>query len=95
MNKPTIPEVLDDFVSYYKQNLAWGSLHAVLDEGNHQDSSVQFCQEWALEQGDTEGYRLACILLRMSRTQRGRLSAKVYTKVQAEKQPSNPWSTGI
>lgn len=75
--KPTIPEVLPRFLAYYADNLAWGSLHIVLDDYNVDDASVRFCIDWAAEQDDHEGWALARILLRMSRTQRGRLARKV------------------
>lgn len=75
--KPTIPEVLPRFVAYHACNPVWGSLHIVLEDGNCDDSSVRFCLEEAEKRGDAEGAELARILLRMSRSQRGRLDWKV------------------
>lgn len=72
--KPTIPEVRDRFMAYYAKHPAWGSLHVVLDDCNLADGHVRGCIEWAEEDGDTEGRELAEILLRMSKTQRLRLS---------------------
>ena len=73
--KPTIPEVRDSFRAYLAQHPTWGSLHIVLDDGNVEDSSVEFCLDFARECGDAEGERLARILLRMSKTQRLKLGA--------------------
>lgn len=75
--KPTIPEVLPDFLAYYRQHPAWGALHIVLDDGNVLDRDVEFCIKYAAENGDAEGERLARILLKMSVTQRAKLDAKV------------------
>lgn len=72
--KPTIPEVVPLFLPYYRQHGAWGSLHVVLDDHNVEDHSVRYCIEWAEESGDTQGAELGRILLRMSKTQRGKLS---------------------
>jgi hypothetical protein len=72
--KPTIPEILARFLAYYRDNPAWGSLHIVLDDGNVDDASVRFCEEYATEKGDHEGAELARILMRMSRTQRAKLA---------------------
>lgn len=73
-DKPTIPEVFDRFDAYSRIHGAWGSLHIVLDDGNHEDHMVAWCIGSAEDRGDFEGAALARILLRMSRTQRGRLS---------------------
>lgn len=73
--KPSLPDVAAMFRAYYQQpgNGAWGSLHIVLDDGNTDDDSVRLCIGFAQERGDTEGERLANILLAMSRTQRRKL----------------------
>jgi len=75
--KPTIPEVRERFERYYEENPTWGSLHIVLDDGNFEDDSVRFCVGYAEEIGDTEGHELAELLLRMSWTQRRKLSASI------------------
>jgi hypothetical protein len=72
MARPTIPEVLPQFAAYYDR-VGWNSLHIVLDDGNVLDSHVQFCIGWAEENKDSEGKRLAELLLTMSRTQRAKL----------------------
>jgi hypothetical protein len=74
--KPTIPEVLPLVREYYAMpgNGVGGSLHIVLEDGNVSDGDLWFCKGWALEHGDEAGYRLAGILLEMSKTQRKKLS---------------------
>jgi len=93
--KPHIPEVIERFVAYYqaKGDGAWGSLHIVLEDGNVLDSNVAFCRDYAARQGDTEGRALAEILLRMTRSQRGRLTRKVREWIAdnpPEKKEGNP-----
>jgi len=79
VSKPTIPQVLPAFVAYREiaGNGCWGSLHIVLEDNNVEDHSVRFCIEWAEEHDDMEGADLARLLLKMSRSQRSRLSSKV------------------
>ena len=55
-------------------NGAGGALHIVLDDGNVTDGDVKFCISHAREMGDSEGERLAEILLSMSKTQRKKLA---------------------
>lgn len=64
------------FQAYLDANPTWGSLHVVLDDGNTEDSHVAWCQEYAAEEGDQEGYELAGLLLQMSETQRIKISRK-------------------
>jgi hypothetical protein len=71
--KPSIPEVAPRFAAYYRDNPVWGSLHIVLDDGNVEDSSVDYCIQWATDSGDKEGLALALILRQMSKTQRRKL----------------------
>lgn len=73
--KPTVPEVLPIVRAYYAKpgNLAGGSLHIVLDDGNVGDDCVEFCEKEATERGDDDGVALARILRRMSKTQRHKL----------------------
>ena len=75
MTKPTIPEVLPKVQEYYKDHLAGGNLHIVLDDGNVRDSDVMFCLERAKQKNDIKGIELANLLLRMSTTQRRKLYA--------------------
>lgn len=50
---------------YYEMpgNGAGGSLHVVLDDGNHERSSVEFCLNYAIKDGDKAGEALARALL--------------------------------
>lgn len=59
-------------------NSVGGSLHIVLDDGNVDDDSVRHCIEWARERADLAGVELGEMLLRMSRTQRKKLSILFY-----------------
>jgi hypothetical protein len=78
--KPTIPEVIERFETYYAKpgNGAWGSLHVVLDDGNTEDEIVRLTVESAEKAGDAEGAELARLLLRMSRTQRGKINKVIW-----------------
>jgi hypothetical protein len=81
MNKIKIPDVLPKFVAYLRENIAWGSLHIALDDGNIKDSDIEFCIDYARQGLDTEGSELGLILLSMSKTQRkkiGRLAERTY-----------------
>jgi hypothetical protein len=50
----------------------------VLDDGNLDDGSVEFCIGIAEERGDADGAALARLMLLMSKTQRGRLCSLGY-----------------
>jgi len=77
MSRPTIPEVVERFAAYYRQHTAWGSLHIVMEDGNVEDEWVSFCGREAKRIGDRQGLELAIILATMTKSQRGRLLAKV------------------
>ena len=89
--KLTIPEVLDMFIAYFNkpENGAWGSLHVVLDDGNVQDDSVNFCLDYAVQTKDNDGEELAKLLLKMSKTQRLKLPQVVWDKIKSEKNSIN------
>jgi len=72
----TVLDVIDRFKAYHElpRNGAWGSLHIVLDDQNLKDHFVEFCIKYAEERGDTEGAELGRILLKMSETQRSKIS---------------------
>jgi len=78
--KICLPDVLGKFIAYRlgRGAGAWGSLHVVLDDGNHADA---FCDEWleqhAISEGDEDGAELARLLKKMSRTQRSKLARLV------------------
>lgn len=50
------------FKSYHERELCWGSLHIVMDDGNLEDSNVQFCMNWARVENDADGFMIAVIL---------------------------------
>jgi hypothetical protein len=77
MKKTSIPDVIDEFHLYYKKHPVWGSLHIVLDDGNVDDRSVEFCIDYAHEHDDQEGERLGRVLLKMSKTQRRKLPYEI------------------
>lgn len=73
--KPTVPEVIDQFLAYSERNPEWGSLHVVMADGNYHDDFVRTSIEDARRKGDTEVEDLARILLSMSKTQRRKIAA--------------------
>lgn len=81
MSRPSaeiaVPDVLDRFKVYHakESNLAWGSLHIVLDDHNVKDHHVEHCIQYAEEQGDTEGAELGRILLKLSKSQRLKIAS--------------------
>ena len=78
--KPTVPEVLPLVKEYYEKdgNCAGGSLHVVLDDGNTEKIFVEGCVEWAKENNDEDGEKLAQLLLMMSKTQRDKIYCTKY-----------------
>jgi hypothetical protein len=74
-DRPRItPELVDRFAAYYQHTGGeWGSLHIVLADDNLQTEHVNFCLEWAENHQDHEGAVLAYTLLKMSKSQRGRV----------------------
>ena len=75
MKKPTVPEVLPLVVTYYSipGNSVGGIFHIVLDDGNVDDSDVEYCLNLAKKREDKESIKIGEILLRMSRAQRKKL----------------------
>lgn len=61
------------FIQYGERNIGWGSLHIVMDDGNLEDSNIQFCLDYALEEGDWDGVVLAYFLLKQSYEDREKL----------------------
>lgn len=76
--KPTIPDIVPLIEMYYTLpgNQVGGSLHIVLDDGNIERQHVEFCKKYALEQHDYVGAAIANMMLRMSLTQRKKLSRR-------------------
>lgn len=79
-DRPIVPDVVAVAVAYYAipGNEVGGRLHIVLDDGNVDDSSVEFCRKAAMEVGDKEGERLAELLARMTTTQRQKVYCQVH-----------------
>ena len=78
----TIPDVIPKLREFMlkPENGVGGNLHIVLEDGNVSDGDVVFCINNAIERGDKDGEELARMLLKMSKTQRKKLSAKMYTE---------------
>ncbi len=74
-NRPKVPDVVPMAVAYHQKpgNGAGGNLHAVLDDSNIRDDDVSFCLSVCRERGDADGAKLAEALLRMTKTQRGKV----------------------
>jgi hypothetical protein len=72
--KPTVPEVAPLVRALYEVHPAGCCLHIVLDDGNVQDSNVQFCLDLAVERGHASCAALAVLLGGMSKTQRTKLA---------------------
>lgn len=75
--KPTVPEVLPLARAIYarKGGAVGCCLHIVLDDGNVEDGSVQYCLEQATEAKHEDCKELAEKLLQMSKTQRKKISS--------------------
>ena len=58
----------------YMRHPAGCCLHIVLDDGNVDTSSVEFCVNYATKEGHPDCLYLANLLLQMSRTQRLKLA---------------------
>lgn len=84
--KPTIPEVLPLVHRLYRgvdpctrdAGLIGGHLHIVIDDGNVEDGHVAYCLEEARKDQCQTCITLGELLIKMSKTQRSRLSAEAY-----------------
>lgn len=70
----TVPEVLPLVRALYARSAVGCCLHIVLDDGNVEGGSVEFCLAQAMERGHKDCEDLARLLTLMSRTQRRKLS---------------------
>lgn len=75
---PPTRAMLTRFRDYHFCHPSWGTLHVVLDDLNLDDAAVDFCARYAREEGDIEGYQLACALRDMSPSQRRKLARGGY-----------------
>jgi len=66
-------DIMRRFRDYFADHPTWGVLHIALDDGNLEDSHIQFCIEYAGEQGDAEGQALARILMDFTPAQRAKM----------------------
>lgn len=71
--KPTIPEVINLFISYRCNNGTWYSLSEVMINKCISKESVKRCLYKADELDDEEGFVLAKVLFLMSKTQRRKI----------------------
>lgn len=80
--KPTVPEVLPLMREFQtkKGNEVGGVFHIVLDDGNVENSHVEWCLERAKEEGDELAIRLGELLMKMSKTQRLKLADLFYSE---------------
>ncbi len=60
-----VDELIEEYYTF-PGNLAGGSLHIVLDDGNTERECVQFCLEYARKENDTDGIALAELLLSLT-----------------------------
>lgn len=51
-------------------NSVGGSLHIVIEDGNTEQEFIRFCRQWALDREDSDGVRLADVLLSMTMAER-------------------------
>lgn len=72
--KPTVPEVLPMVNKLYRSHFTGCCLHIVLDDYNIEDGYVEFCIDGAVKIDHENCAILGGILLRMSNTQRLKLS---------------------
>lgn len=77
--KPTVPEVLLLVKALYatREGGVGCCLHIVLDDNNVDDSSVQFCLDWARSHKHPKCAEIALLLLAMSKTQRLKLGRMI------------------
>jgi hypothetical protein len=59
-------------------NIVGGYLHIFLEDGNVHDDHIKFCQEWCIEPGNLLGEAICRLALKMSITQRKRMSREFY-----------------
>jgi hypothetical protein len=87
-DKLTIPEVMPMVEEYFREaGESGGDLHIVLEERCVDDDSVEFCRDAALKGRNVTGYVLAVLLLRMSKTQRRKISG-LWSKMTLEAEAS-------
>lgn len=58
---------------YYENNPTWGNLHIVMEDGNLEDNHIQWCIDYALDEGDGDAAVIGKYLLGLSREDRVKL----------------------
>lgn len=76
-NAPVSQADLERFQAYYDVNPAWGNLHIVLDDENIKDDHIEYCIKRCVDHGDEAGYYLGNLLLKMSKSQRLKISRSI------------------
>ncbi len=81
-DKPTVPEVLPLVHDLYRSDhgTVGGCLHSVLDDGNIEDGAIQYCLKEAEAEDCKPCTTIARLLMRMSRTQRTKISRNCYPR---------------
>jgi len=76
----TLPEVYPVFYEYIKrpENCVGGDYHIIIDECNVKDDHVRYCLDEARQKEDKLGIVLGEMLLRLTKTQRSKLSSRMY-----------------
>lgn len=74
--RPTVDQVLPLVRRLYERNHAGCCLHIALDDGNVTDGDVEFCLEWATNEGHADCAELSNLLLLMTKTQRYELYSR-------------------
>jgi hypothetical protein len=78
--KPTITEIIPLLKEYYEidGNGVGGDYHIVLDDDNVENSHVEYCLNEARKKKDKLGIKIGGMLMKMSKTQRRKLSGLSY-----------------
>lgn len=76
-NAPVSQANLERFQAYYDVNPAWGNLHIVLDDENIKDDHIEYCIKRCVDHGDGAGCYLGNLLLKMSESQRLKISRSI------------------
>lgn len=76
-NTLTVHDVFPYAQAIYDRSCVGCCVHIVLDDQNVRESDVEFCCEYALENGHADCLAVALALRRMSKTQRLKLGGMV------------------
>lgn len=62
----SLQNIIDLIKPYYDENSSGGNLHIVLDDGNLENSDIDFCIKECLVNNDTAGLKICRELVKMS-----------------------------